>query len=366
MSSRSFDLTIVGGGIVGAMLAWLTWVRHPNWHTLWVDRSLFGHGASAYSAGLITPFGRTDSHRSLATRSSFLLKRLAEDIGPLPIRELVAWFVTETERQAEISNWFIGGPVPAATRSDLQPLHRLLPEFALPERDVILGQFQVQQGWPLELITRIVSLCRGSRRFSIWEGVELTEWRPFGNLIKLSFLIGDAVESQRLVVATGPWQVPKGHALPGQVRIKKVAAYHLELSPADSAPVILFGDHDAFLLPLPEQQRWLFSFPSPLWGVEPGSPELAIDAEDDKIAEAILGRYLPGAAVHRRGGRIFCDSYTDNRVPLVCPVGDRSNVIYAGACSGSGFRLAPGIAEQALDMLEDTHCLNDLEKKETT
>jgi glycine/D-amino acid oxidase-like deaminating enzyme len=350
VSNKPFDLAIVGGGIIGAMLAWRSLKRHPEWRTLWVDRSLLGHGASIYSGGLITPFGRTEPHRKFANISARLLVELTEDIGSLPVRELTGWLVAPPDKRTELLTWFVSGHLPSAVSSNI--LHSLIPDLALPNGEIFMGPFPVRHGWPIDMIKRITSLCRANGSFSIWEGVELTDWRPSGNSISLSFLVGDAVETQHLVLASGPWQIRNELDQPPGIRVKKVAALHVEIPPVDSAPVILFANHDAFLLPLPEERRWLFSFPSAVWDVEPDHSKLAIDFQDDEIAAGILARYAPAMAAQLRGGRVFCDGYTENRVPLICPMGDHSKVIYAGGCSGSGFRFAPGIAEQALDMLE--------------
>jgi glycine/D-amino acid oxidase-like deaminating enzyme len=356
VSEDCFDLTIVGGGIVGAMLAWRACRRHPEWRILWFDRSLFGGGASAYSGGLITPYGRTPVHRTLASLSARLLDELMADIGALPIRELLGWYITATKNQDERLDWFVSGRPSATSPSEVNPLRSLMPALQFSDGETILGPFPVRQGWPVAIVTRVRDLCRRNRQFVIWEGVELSKWTKARDSINLSISAGDPVETRRLALALGPWLNNRnGPVVPHGIRIKKVSACHLEIAPAGSAPVILFGDHDAFLLPLPEERRWLFSFPSPIWDVDPLSSKLTIDSEENKTAASILNRYVPGLAAYKRGGRVFCDSYTENRVPLVCCVGGNPDVVFVGGCSGSGFRLAPGMAEQAMDLLEHTN-----------
>lgn len=47
---------------------------------------------------------------------------------------------------------------------------------------------------------------------------------------------------------------------------------------------------------------------------------------------------------------MFCDSYSPSGESLVTV--DRSlNVVFAGSGSGAGFRLAPGIASEALELI---------------
>ena len=115
---------------------------------------------------------------------------------------------------------------------------------------------------------------------------------------------------------------------------------------------MVFAHEDAFVLPVPATGTSIFSFYRDSWDVEPDRQPLAIDSDDladGATALARRGRALVGRIV---GGRAFCDAYAPERVPIVAADTELPQVVYAGGGSGSGSRLAPGIAKAALDALE--------------
>jgi glycine/D-amino acid oxidase-like deaminating enzyme len=264
------------------------------------------------------------------------------------MRELVAWLAISSDRRVEATSWFISGHAISVDTKITEDLGRSVPSLQLPIGDILMGPFQVRHGWPADLIARIKELCRTAPLFSIWEGVALDGWSSSGDFIHLSLTLAEPVVTRRLALATGPWAIA---GAPPEVRSKRVAACHLEVPPTDNAPVVLFGDHDAFLLPLPNEKRWLFSFASPIWDVAPESSH-CMSADDDQISEHILKKYVPRLAPYRRGGRVFCDAYSPDRAPQVVCASGQANVIFVGASSGSGYRLAPGMADRAVDLLE--------------
>lgn len=353
MTEPDFDLTIVGGGIVGAMVAWRALRRRPQWRVLWLDRSIFGLGASSYAGGLLTPFGRTPTHRALLTVGFKLLQDLEQETGALPLRELAGWYVVSPHLVEERRQWFIGELPELASAAQREDLRRLIPHLALDDRAVV-GPFRVRQGRPTDFVSRIANHCRKSSRFTIWEGVQLKMWQPESDGIRLSFDGEPDVRTRRLALATGPWasrQLAGDSAFAG-MRVKRVAACHIELAPAADAPVLYLGDHDSFLLPMPAEGRWLFGFPSESWDAPPEEFGSGMDERDRAVADSIIGEYSGAFKDRRRGGRAFYDCYREDWTPLAARVGGDPRIVFAGACAGSGFRLSPGLAEHAFDLLE--------------
>jgi glycine/D-amino acid oxidase-like deaminating enzyme len=116
--------------------------------------------------------------------------------------------------------------------------------------------------------------------------------------------------------------------------------------------VVLDRD-DAFLLPLAHRGHWLLSYCCQQWDVEPG--ELTgLLAADTAAAHRLLRHYAPGMTGACHGGRVFCDAYSPAGEPVVRQVADR--IVFAGAASGSGYRLAPAIAAAAADLVA---CANE-------
>jgi len=159
------------------------------------------------------------------------------------------------------------------------------------------------------------------------------------------------------VIATGPWLTtgPGGaFSKAAGIRIKKVAAMHIEYCPSREAPVLYFAESDAFLLPLQEQRKLLLSFTAQEWDCLPDISRLNIDPDDRALALSILNRYSPAFVDACTGGRVFCDAYSQDRAPLVAQLSTSNSIVVAGACSGSGVRLAPAIASEALDLVDSS------------
>src|SRR3954447_14107867 len=143
VTEPAFDLTIVGGGIVGSMLAWRTLRRQPRWRVLWLDQSLLGLGASAYAGALLTPFGRAPSHRDLLALSFSLISDLEREAGPLPLRDLTGWYVVSPDLAEERRRWFIDGIPGLASAAHRDHIYELTPNMTLDHR-AILGPFPVR------------------------------------------------------------------------------------------------------------------------------------------------------------------------------------------------------------------------------
>jgi glycine/D-amino acid oxidase-like deaminating enzyme len=187
-----------------------------------------------------------------------------------------------------------------------------------------------------------------------WEGVRVEDVEPEGDAFLLRAHTGDRLRSRHAVLATGPWLADEpGQGPPGWgLRVKKVAALHLALRPRPDDPAIVFCGEDAFLLPMPAAGFTLFSFCCDTWDVRPHSAGLLIERHELDAALGVLARRSARLAASHAGGRAFCDGYLPGRLPLVCEDPGRPGVLLAGGCSGSGFRLAPALAELALDRLD--------------
>ena len=73
---------------------------------------------------------------------------------------------------------------------------------------------------------------------------------------------------------------------------------------------------------------------------------LRISNEDIDQANGILREFAPALVDTERSGRCFCDAYGPARSAVVASVSQTGRVVFAGAGSGSGFRIAPGISQR--------------------
>lgn len=351
----TFDLAVVGGGIIGVFAAWQAAKLHPDWHVLLAERSLIASGATRYSVGLHLPFGRTAVHREMEIASAAVYRELAGLMPELGIRRLPFFGV--------VSKAGLPATLAQSTTSELRVLEA--PEAELPERpfpgfvlggdQCVLGGARAGYSFPDQIALHLAWHFAEGVRGVLWEGVEITAvWRGNAGL-RLSTADGREIAARRVVLATGPWALrgPGADlAREAGVRIKKVVALHLDRCPEPGDPILFFFDEDAFLLPVPERREWLFSFTCRVWDPEPEASELRVTESDRELGLAVLSRYCPGLASSCRGGRVFCDAYGPDWTPVVKVFGSYPGLVLAGAGSGSGCRLAPAIARQALNALE--------------
>jgi glycine/D-amino acid oxidase-like deaminating enzyme len=350
VAREPFDLVVVGAGIVGALAAAQAVRRHPGWRILLVDRALIGGGATRYSAGLCIPFGRDEEHRRMERESDRFYRDLQAEIPGLPIRRLPCFVVASEGSLAEVRSRCTAGDL---SETPVEALAPSFPGLTLAADERILGGLEGCYALP-ETVTSAIALgLAAAAGVAVWEGVEITRARPEGDGVELTTADGRAIAARRAILAPGPWapRSPAGDLARGAgVRVKKVVALHLDLCPGPDDPVLYFFDADAFLLPVVERRHWLFSFTCQVWDYAPEGPH-RITEEDRGNGLAILARYCPAFAARCMGGRVFCDAYGPEWVPVVTAAAVAPQIVLATGGSGAGYRLGPAIARQALDQV---------------
>jgi glycine/D-amino acid oxidase-like deaminating enzyme len=353
----TFDLAIVGAGVIGATAFFLARQQNPEWQILLLDRSLIAKGASAFSAGLDLPYGRTPWQKQLSLTSQRMYVALKTRVPDLPIRCLPFVGIVKQGNLNQVLERFTSETVHVAGIAEREIILTKLPGFRIAEdQEMLAGSFGA-----IGLVDQIVSLlvanvCR-SPGGHCWEGVAVTQIRPVpegGH--ELDVMDGRRISARHVLIATGPWLLGgpgRDLAKKAGVRIKKIAALHVLRSPAPECPILYFFDEDAFLLPVTERGQWIFSFTSREWDCAPDSGMLHITPAERNAALSILDGYYPDLLPFCSGGRVFCDAYSPDWAPIVSSDPEANNLVIAGACSGSGFRLAPAIALNALQLFND-------------
>jgi hypothetical protein len=248
-------------------------------------------------------------------------------------------------------------PVGATVVTDAAALHSHYLPLAAP--------VQVGQGpaWRIrgahycdvhQLTQALAALLRP--RVAFREGVAVTGLEPGERAVTIHTGTGERLSAATVVLAPGPWVAdPAWRDLlaPLGLRVKKVAALHVEQRPGPGDGAMIFDRDDAFLLPLAHRGHWLLSYCSQEWDVQPGDLT-GLLAADIAAAGRLLRHYAPAMVGACLGGRAFCDAYSPAGEPVVRQVADR--IVFAGAANGSGYRLAPAIAAEAADL---TACANE-------
>ncbi len=355
---KSYDLTIIGAGIIGSLAAYEITKLKPNWQVLLIDSSMIGHGATQYSLGVQFPYGRTAAKKQLTEQSLKIWETLISKIPNLPIRSLPFIGITQQSNLQLVLNGFVD-PIPQTLKtSELARFKKTYPWIVLNPDQALIGGTQGSYANALGVTSLICEVLRTEQNSDIYEGIKIQKIKKQDdNLYGLLTSTQELISSKRILIATGPWLVAglvtgldsmKPIIKEKNIRTKKIVSLHINRIPNETDPIIFFFDEQAFLLPDINTKQWLFSFTAEEWDCEPNVQKLVITKEDQILAFSILEKYCPTLIEHCRGGRVFCDAYDSNLTPLIFEMSDMPNIIVAGAGAGSGFRLGPAIAKTAI------------------
>ncbi len=339
-------VAIVGAGILGCMIANEIATRTPGLTSTLLDQDMAGSGATRRSAGLHVPSGGTDRVRRMAGYSQEYYEKLRRNDPALPIHPLGMTVVAAETSAPHLRDVHLAEA--ALTRTDRVP-H---PAVVVPPGSGVWTADGCQYADVYALTQAIV---RGLRPHTdVREGVRVTGVESGRDGVTLTLGTGETLTVDRVVLAPGPWldaDVWRTLAAPLGIRMKKIVALHIERQPHEDDHAIVFPDEDAFLLPLAHRGHWLFSYTCNEWDVGPEAPVDGLSTEHLAEAHGCLRRYAPALVEHSTSGRVFCDAYSPDREPVVRALDDAGRIVFAGAASGSGYRLAPAIASEAADLL---------------
>lgn len=339
--------TVIGAGIIGTLVAYEVASRAPQTARVTVlDRDGVGSGASRRSAGLHLLRGGTERVREMSRYSGEFYRKLSENQPSLPIYPLPETTLVSHRDPAEA----LAAYLPQADPVRLS---------ALPNQQIRLpGQaalWRIDGCHQADVYGLSLALARELRhRVRYREGVRVTglESAEDGVLIRLG--TGERLRADQVVLAPGPWlHAPAWRDLvaPLGIRVKKIVALHVEQVPGERDRAVIFSDEDAFLIPLAQRGHWLFSYTCPEWDVDPDELHDGLSAANLEQARQCLREYSPSLAEDCTSGRVFCDAYSKNAEPQVTRLDDAGRIVFAGAANGSGYRLAPAIAAEAVELL---------------
>lgn len=343
------SIAVVGGGIIGCLVARELLARRPDAEVTVLDADTVGSGASRRSAGLHFPRGLTDRVRRMSAASEEYYEKLRRELPAVPVFPVPMAVVAARTPAAELRRIYLDS---AALTPASDVVH---PGLRPPAGTGVWTGRGAHYADVSGLVAVLTETMRGRVRFREGVRVDDVEPEPGGGSLLLG--TGERLRADRVVVAPGPWLTSTGwreFTADAGIRVKKVVALHLDERPDDGDPLLVFHDEDAFLLPVRHRGHWLFSYTCQEWDVDPDSPPEGLSAEHLAQARQVLGRYAPDLAAGLRSGRVFCDAYSPDRQPVVRPVDAAGRVVFAGAANGSGYRLAPAIAADVVDHLDLT------------
>ncbi|MFK7114396.1 FAD-dependent oxidoreductase [Flavobacterium oreochromis] len=333
------DIAIIGGGVQGIFLAYYAKLLHPNKRVSLYEAEVIGNGISAYSGHLHTHYGSGYKH-SLAEISINLYKNLVSEYTNFPMEErdfigvchkekLEAVLADLTQKNvlinkanypfAEFSNNHvtISGIKAYATKRNLLPyLHELIASKGV----------KVFEG------TRIKDIQKESEGYSLINQV---------NKKNLASVVLNASGKNLFEILKTKNR---------DVRTKKVVAFHIDKWQNLDSSIYYFFDDDAFLLPQPYFNRYLFSYRCEEWDINKNTEKFVITETDLNVAKGVLKKYTSDFSEHILGGQVYIDIYnTPNSLPIICEID--KNYFVIGATGGSGIRLAPALAIETIKQI---------------
>jgi D-arginine dehydrogenase len=338
---------VIGAGIIGSLTAHEILTRAPRSAVTMIDRDTVGSGASRRSAGLHFPRGSTERVREMSRYSEDFYRKLVKNQPGLPIYSLPQASVITSRRNAQHT---AEAYLPQAELVELRALPN--PGMRLPN-DASL--WRIDGCHQADVYGLSVVLASGLRRQAqVREGLKVIALESSDSGVALRLGSGERIAADQAVLAPGPWlAAPAWRELlaPLGMRVKKIVALHVERVPSETDRAIIFHDEDAFLIPLVNRGHWLFSYTCQEWDVDPDALYQGLSGDNIGQARECLRRYSPSLAEDCRSGRVFCDAYSTTGEPQVQTVDPAGRIVFAGAANGSGYRLAPAIASQAVDLL---------------
>jgi glycine/D-amino acid oxidase-like deaminating enzyme len=333
-------VAVIGAGIIGCLIARELAAADRDAEITVFDRDLAGSGATRRSAGLSLVRGATPRTREMSAASDRYYAALMTSHPHLPAYPVRARVLLDAGLRPADAGYRPADADPAETAPDGRRCWELR---GCHYTDVYA------------LTQSLAALARPRVRFL--EGTRITGLTTGRRSVSVRTSSGEDHAFAQVALAPGPWLAePAWRDLvsPLRLRVKKIVAMHLEQRPDAGSELLILDREDAFLLPLAHRGHWLFSYTRMEWDVDPDAIATApgLTSEDVADARACLRPYDPARAAELRSGRICCDAYSETREPVVTALGPDGLIIFAGAANGSGYRLAPAIARQAVDLLQ--------------
>ncbi|MFC9701632.1 FAD-dependent oxidoreductase [Streptomyces sp. NPDC056943] len=355
------DVAVVGGGIIGAVVAFGVSAAHPDCRITVLDQGETGT-ATRRSLGVLAPWAGTPGQRALLESGAARLRDRALHALLRPHLRRVPVLVTgRAGTLGELARSTVGARMEPASDALRASARAAFGELLLRKGD---EQATVRDGITVmdteaaaeALLSAVVRA--GGRVRSGARVTRIEEARDGSRRLLLAD--GEAVTTRRTVLATGPWPVPEfttDSPLQPSWRTKRIAALRIARDLPPGAPMVCFPDEDLFVLPAGAGAgagagspggAWA-SFRCEEWDVAPRDGAHPPGPRTVDAGRGVLARRLPGLAADALPGPAATDGYTSDRTPLT----DRPapGVVRALAGSGGGARFCWGMADRVLELL---------------
>lgn len=333
-------LLVVGAGIVGITSAFEA-VRCHDVDVTLIDRTAPLAGISGRAGAGDLPLGWSPRHDDLMRRSWTWHRTVLGD-GLWRSRYLSIWYDLSPETRRMV----LGGTT--RVEGETAALAHVLggPSW-LPEAFDVSWSYRIS---PKILARRLLDELTVNPRFSFRTGDVQEVVDGAGGGVIAEFDDGRRVRASAAIIAVGPWVNNRTNswgllAERAGVRTKRVYGFRARID-TERRAALMFADADAgiFAMPVTRPDEIALSVKHDEWDVPPTGAALP-----DSVLERgldFIGNRTPFGAVRSVEPRVHVDTYGPGAVPLV--ESTAAGVVVVTGTHGSGVRLSPGLAEDAV------------------
>ncbi len=355
------DILIVGGGVMGASIAWHLAQRRAGRIVL-LEKSFLGAGSSGKSGAIIRQHYSNRLTASMAQKSLRVFEQFEDVVGGPPVftRAGLVVVVNEKDKAGLEANLAMQQELGIDVRLvSAQVLADIDPNARLAEDEI--AAYEAEAGY-VEAVQVVASFAEAARKLGadIRLGVEVREVVKEGNKIVGVETNEGRYNAGKVVLATGPWAAQLGKelglTLPVQACRTQVALYRRP--PDFGRRLAVYADFVQGVYFKPTHGEMLHA--GSLAGEEKNSP-----VDPEAYNEAADGHWLPQVrqrlsrrypAMHRgygRGGYGALYAITPDWHPIL----DKLPGLEGGYCavgfSGHGFKMSPIVGQLMAELIID-------------
>jgi len=352
---RTADVVIIGGGIIGASIAYhLT--RKGVRNVVVLERDRLGFGSTGKNAGGIRLQFSSEINVRLSQRSLPRIERFAEEIGTDPqFRQVGYLFLITEDRdvapfERSLAMWSRMG-VPArrvdpASAKELSPYART--------DDVRFGTFCAKDGYadPSSMLNGYVARAREGGATFI-EGAAVIAITCAGARVSGARTRDDEFVASTVVDAAGPWAAEVAKLAGVELAIQPLRRHIFVTGPIDGldADFPLTIEFATGLYAHRESGGVLLGMPDPR--EKPGFDDSVNSDFTPAVVERALSRFpiLERATIKNGWAGLYED--TPDKHPILGPVDELAGFICAAGFSGHGVMHAPVTGELIAELIVD-------------
>jgi glycine/D-amino acid oxidase-like deaminating enzyme len=347
----SAPVVVVGAGIVGLCVATELVRTYPDHPIILIERSRPLEGASSYAGAGDLPLFWSPIHEDLIRRS-WAWHDARSTGSSYRTRHAVAWFRLDPETRNQI----LDGAMPChdadADAGMLDALRGSVTEEALSTAHASWGYRISTRRWGAALLSDL----ERHQHFTLLRA-QVEETSPSSRHVLVRLADGSSISAAAAVITVGPWILNQDNswsdfARERFVRTKRVYGLRARFDPSRRGSAVLVDAKAAvFAMPTGNPDELAMSIKHAEWDVPPG--ETILPPEVLASATRLLDEFTHLGPIRSVRTRVHADTYTSGDTPVVERIdGADSRLVVITGTHGSGVRLAPALAQDAVRLLE--------------